>query len=68
MFCFETCPYCSQRGKVEFERLVSMVLSRDDREMQCGTCNQSFKLPDSEVIRKIARQQKEKRHVHIEFR
>lgn len=36
-----------------------MVLSGDDTEMQCSVCNHSFRLPDSEPVREMARRQRD---------
>lgn len=62
MMNFEACPYCSQGDGRTPEQMKSMVLSGDDREMQCDICNKSFKLPDSEALRKIARRQRDQRY------
>lgn len=37
-----------------------MILSGDDNYMQCGMCNVSFRLPDSEAVREMARRQRDK--------
>lgn len=55
---FETCPRCCHAKAGAMERLKPMVLSGDDLEMQCGVCNRSFKLPDCEAIRELARRQR----------
>ncbi len=56
---FETCPFCSQRRQLELDQLKSMVLCGKDESMQCEVCNNSFKLPDSELIKGVARHQRE---------
>lgn len=55
MMNLETCLYCSQRIGLFPEQMKPMVLSGDDREMQCDICNHSFKLPDCEVLVELAR-------------
>ncbi len=59
MKLFETCPWCSQRCQLELDQLKPMVLCGRDESMQCGVCSQSFKLPNSELIRDVARHQRE---------
>lgn len=39
-----------------------MILSGDDREMQCVVCDASFNIPDSESVRDMARHQRDIRH------
>jgi len=64
LLCFETCPRCVHVHRLPISRskywpieqiLEPMVLSGDDREMQCSVCNHSFKLPDCEAVRDMAR-------------
>jgi len=62
MMNFETCPRCSQIHKLPPERMKPMVLSGDDMEMQCDVCNNSFKLPNCESIRELARHQRDVRY------
>lgn len=62
MMNFEACPYCSQGGGRTLEQMKSMVLSGDDKSMQCDICNHSFKLPDCESLREVARQQRKNRY------
>ncbi len=59
MMLFEMCPSCNM---LRSDRMKSMILSGDDREMQCDVCNKSFKLPDCEAVRKTARKQRSKRY------
>jgi hypothetical protein len=56
------CPICSWVYGLLPEQLKPMVLSGDDKSMQCGVCNRSFKLPDCEVIVEMARHQRDKRY------
>jgi len=58
MKLFEICPFCSQRRAALLEDLKPMVLSGDDKEMQCDTCNRSWKLRQSEALLELARQQR----------
>lgn len=51
----EMCPLCSQGLRPTSDRMKPMVLSGDDKEMQCDICNHSFKLPESETLRRVAR-------------
>lgn len=60
--CFEMCPCCCHRYRLESDSLKPMVLSGDDKKMQCGVCNASFKLPDSALVLEMARRQ---RKVHL---
>ena len=53
---------CSGRLSTDIEHLKPMVLSGDDKEMQCGICGHSFKLPDCEGIKEVARRQRVKRY------
>lgn len=62
MQVFETCPWCSGRGNVLYEDLKPMVLSDDDKEMQCNVCNRSWKLHQVEILLEMARQQRIKRY------
>lgn len=62
MLNFEACPRCCHIFNLERHQLKPMVLSGDDREMQCDICNKSFKLSDSEALRDIARQQRRKKY------
>jgi len=70
MMNFETCPLCSQNRSFSIDQLKPMILSGDDKEMQCDLCNnvdsigivRSFKLPDCEIIVELARHQREKRY------
>lgn len=62
MLCFETCPICSGSFSTNIEHLKPMVLSGDDKEMQCVICGHKFILPDCEDIKKVARRQREKRY------
>lgn len=55
MRVFEICPWCSQRGNELYEDLKPMVLSGDDKEMQCNVCKRSWKLPDSEALLESAK-------------
>jgi hypothetical protein len=59
---FEICPFCFQRRAALLEDLKSMVLSGDDKEMQCDVCNNSFKLHQTEELLELARRQREKRY------
>lgn len=56
---FEMCRICSQKHGLTPEQMKPMVLSGDDKEMQCSVCGNSFKLPDSETVREMARRQRE---------
>ncbi len=58
MKLFEICPLCSQRRALLLEDLKPMVLSGDDKEMQCDVCNRSWKLHQSEALLELARQQR----------
>lgn len=60
MRVFEICPWCAGRGNALYEGLQPMVLSGDDKEMQCDVCNRSWKLHQSEALLELARQQREK--------
>ena len=60
MLNFEMCVKCSQNEDLNYNDLKPMVLSGDDKEMQCGVCNHSFKLPDCEAIKELAREQRGK--------
>lgn len=62
MMNFEICLYCSQDGRTPYEQLKPMVLSGDDKRMQCDVCNNSLKLRDCKVIIELARHQREKRY------
>lgn len=62
MMNFETCPLCSQNKLFSVELLKPMVLSGDDKEMQCDVCSKSFKLPDCEIVKEMARHQREIRY------
>lgn len=62
MLLIEMCPRCCQLYELDPDHLKSMVLSGDDNEMQCDVCNASFKLPDCEASREIARQQRKERY------
>ena len=62
LLSFEMCPRCCGLHRLPTERLKPMVLSGDDREMQCDVCNHSFKLPDCESIRELARHQRDVRY------
>jgi len=62
MLAFEMCPRCTNIHKLSPERLKPMVLSGDDQKMQCDVCNHSFKLPDCESLRELARQQRGRRY------
>lgn len=62
MMCFEMCPRCSQRNRLMPELMKPMVLSDDNREMQCDVCDHSFKLPDCEQLRELARRQRGRRY------
>lgn len=57
--CFEVCPFCCHRYGLEYTSLKPMVLSGDDKQMQCGMCNASFKVPDSALVLEMARRQRE---------
>lgn len=56
---FEICPRCCHVYQLPIERLKPMVLSGDNKKMQCGVCNHEFVLPDCEVIKETARRQRE---------
>lgn len=58
MMNFETCRICSHICKLMPEQMKPMVLSGDDTKMQCDVCNNSFKLPDCEAVREMARHQR----------
>lgn len=60
---FEMCPNCSHNKMLSPEQMKPMVLSGCGTEMQCDICNHSFKLPDSEVVREMARCQRRQRYV-----
>lgn len=62
MKCFEVCPICCQRQRLEPNQMKPMVLSGCGKLMQCDVCGNSSKLPDSEPIREMARHQREKRY------
>jgi hypothetical protein len=62
MMNFETCPYCCHRRKLLVDQFKPMILSGDNEWMQCGTCLNTFKLPDCDEIREIARQQRKNRY------
>lgn len=62
LLAFETCPWCSGIGALDIEEQIPMVLSGDNCEMQCGSCNRSFRLPDCEDIRNVARHQRAVRY------
>lgn len=62
IFCFEICPNCSQILRLSPEQLKPMVLSGDDKEMQCDVCNHSFKLPDCKPLKELARRQRTERY------
>lgn len=62
MIAWEMCPFCSFGVGLLTEQLKPMVLSGDDKYMQCGVCNKSFRLPDCEAIREMARHQRDKRY------
>lgn len=62
MMAFEMCIYCLHISRLEPEQMKPMVLSGDDKEMQCDVCNKSFKLPDCEGVVELAGQQREKRY------
>lgn len=71
MMCFEICPRCvhvhefpmNRSEQFPIESIVkSMVLSGDDKEMQCCVCNYSFKLINCEAILELARHQRGKKH------
>jgi len=75
MLCFETCPRCVYIYQLPISRsehwpieqiLEPMVLSGDDSEMQCNVCFHSFKLPDCEGIREMARHHRNERGGGIE--
>jgi len=59
---FEICPYCSQISRLSPEFMKPMVLSGDDKFMQCDICNSSFELPDCESLLEEARQQRYNRY------
>ena len=61
MRLFEYCPFCSQVWQQEIERAKPMVLSGDDKEMQCDVCNRGWKLHQSEALLELARQQRHKK-------
>ena len=56
---FEMCPRCCHIHELPIERLKPMVLSGDDKKMQCSVCNHEVVLPDCEAIRESARRQRE---------
>lgn len=58
MMLFEMCSFCNAYRR----DMKPMILSGDDKEMQCDVCNESFKLPDCETVRELARQQRGKRY------
>lgn len=62
MLNFELCPRCSQVHELEPEQMKLMILSVDEESMRCNMCGYSFKLPDSEAVREIARHQRDMRH------
>jgi hypothetical protein len=62
LLCFETCPRCSQFFQIDDCKLKPMTLSGDDKSMQCSVCDKTFKLPDSESVREMARRQREARY------
>lgn len=62
MMCFEMCPRCCQVHRLELDQLKPMVLSGCENEMQCDVCSTSFKLPDCEGVREMARRQREIRY------
>lgn len=68
MMCFEICPRCVHIYKLSANRskrfpietiIKPMILSRDNKEMQCRVCNYSFKLINCDIILEIARRQRE---------
>jgi len=61
LLLLEMCPQCCHIHKLPPERLRPMVLLGDDSKMQCDVCNHSFKLPDCELIRELARHQRDVR-------
>ncbi len=62
MMLFEICPNCNMNQPItkygKQRELKPMVLSGDDREMQCDVCNKSFKLPDCQAVKETARKQR----------
>ena len=62
MRAFEMCPWCAGRGDALYEDLKPMVLSGDDKEMQCDVCNRSWKLHQTEALLELARQQRMQRY------
>lgn len=62
MRVFEICPWCTGRGNALYEDLQPMVLSGDDKEMQCNVCGRSWKLHQSETLLELARQQRVRRY------
>ncbi|MCK5613409.1 hypothetical protein KAR91_66680 [Candidatus Pacearchaeota archaeon] len=59
MMCFETCTNCNMWHP---DHMKPMVLCGQDKEMQCGVCGHSFKLPDCEAIVELARKQRDKKY------
>lgn len=58
MMLFEICPQCSQIHRLTPEQMSPMVLSADDREMQCGVCGHSY--PLREVLIRTAKERRAK--------
>lgn len=58
MMSFETCPRCAHDKSVDFDYMNPMVLSGDDREMQCDMCNGSFLSVQDELLLELARDQR----------
>ena len=50
MFLFEICPQCSQIHKLTLERMRPMVLSGNDKKMQCGVCGHSYLLRKTLIL------------------
>ncbi len=62
LLSFETCSICARIFELDIDKQIPMILSGDGRQMQCDTCNHSYKLPDCEGIREVTRHQREIRY------
>ena len=65
MLAFELCPICKNRDH-DIDQLKPMILSGDDRMMQCDTCNREFSVWQAESLLCLARQRREKRYGNVE--
>lgn len=59
MMAFEICPKCNVWHP---DYMKPMVLCRRDKEMHCGVCGNSFKLPDCDAVLELARQKRDERY------